>query len=278
MKQATVNPKNRTDRKMIYIAILFVYSHFLLGCSEKYELHDPNPPVPDKQHPTHEDSVFPKPERRDETKPFRTEKNKRVKSGKSEVRTINANHCYHFSDKDSITKAWEDAIAIAQQRAVSLSQTMIISEYVLDDGIVIKNKVKSISAASIQKTDITEKKEFPNQRRICFNIRVKLVLPSLKDLEEWKIPDPKVPKYPKNDAVIIKSAKVQYGQLHITAYCMKDSSIYNSLIISWYDDGDFSESTKEFVQCPFSHKTIKIKSNLPDLTSNKMNYDLMLLD
>jgi len=284
MKQSFVPPKKKVYRKIIYILILFTYSQLMLGCAEKFVLPDPNPPILEKQHSTpkykanHEDSVFSKPQKIDDTKPFRTEKKKRVKSGKPEVRTINTNHCHNFSDNDSIKKAREDALAIVQQKAVSLSQTMILSEYELDNGIMTKDKIRSISAASIQKTDIIEQKEFLDQRRICLNIRAKLVLPSKEEvLKEWMKPTAKVSKYPKNDEVIIKSAKVQYGQLHITAFCMK-RSLYNSLIISWYDDGDFSESTKEIVQCPFSHKTIKIKSNLPDLTSSKMNYDLMLLD
>jgi len=264
----------------VYISVVFVCVISCSGCLETKKTPDGWPEIleqPNEIQPETKFSALPEP--KNDAKPIASELRKVEKESKPDkIKTIKTNHCHNFSDNDSIKKAREDALAIVQQKAVSLSQTMIISEYELDNGIITKDKIRSISAASIQKTEILQQDENLDQRRICLSIQAKISLPS-KDEIYKKLLEPvkRQSKFPKNGNLIIKAAKVKNGQLHLTAFCTK-RSLYNGLIVTWYDDDSFSESSKEVIQCPFSHKTVTIKSDLPDIRSNKVNFELMLLD
>jgi flagellar biosynthesis/type III secretory pathway chaperone len=277
--------KNENFKCFVSITIVIICIQLCSGCLKTKKTPDGWPDILEqknleRQHEVKQDIRYsPPPEVKNNTKPFASEtKDVQKKSKPEKVKFIKTDHCHNFSDNDSIKKAREDALAIVQQKAVSLSQTMIISEYELDNGIITKDKIKSISAASIQKTDILQQKESLDQRRICLTIQAKISLPSKEEIYKKLLePVKKQSIFPKNNNVIIKAAKVKNSQLHITAFCTK-RSLYNGLIVTWYDDESFSESRKEIIQCPFSHKTITVKSDLPDLNSNKVNYELMLLD
>jgi hypothetical protein len=272
--------KNDFFTRSIYMAMLFICIQLYNGCLETKKTPDGWPDILEQKNEGPPEIHFSaSPEVKNDAKQFTSEFKEIEKESMPEtVKTIETNHCHNFSDNDSIKKAREDALAIVKQKAVSLSQTMIISEYELDDGIITKDKIRSISAASIKKTDILQQKESLDQRRICLSIRAKISLPSKEEIYKKLLePVKKQSIFPKNDQVIIKAAKVKNGQLHIHAFCTK-RSMYNALIVTWYDDESFSESRKEMIQCPFSHKTITIQSDLPDLNRKKMSYELMLLN
>ncbi|MBF0451670.1 MAG: hypothetical protein HQK75_13265 [Candidatus Magnetomorum sp.] len=198
--------------------------------------------------------------------------------------SITTEACYHFSDNETVNMARKTALSLAKEKAVSLSQSYIQSSFEMNNGLVSKNEISSISEAFIKNTEVIDRKENLDKREVCVKINAVIAIPSKEQLKRVPSPQnkytPGIKKenhqnFPKNKFVEILDVKIKENILTATAMCHK-RSLYHNILLTWYDQGIPIDSSKKIFHCEGRKKVKRIDVELPDSFKKTMTYDIEL--